>query len=220
MTRRVGLTHISLKSMHLPLDKDKNEIKEAAKKVREIGLDLYGCGVVYMSSREEAENAFTYAEAANMEVIIGVPDKELLSFVEDKVKEYDIKLAIHNHGPGDERYPSPDDVYEVVKDRDERMGLCLDIGHTKRLGEDPIQAIDKYAERLHDIHIKDISEASEAGGPVPMNRGVIDIPAVLEKIAEIEYEAVLGLEYEDKPEDPLPEIAESVGFMKGVLSLL
>ena len=220
MTKRVGLTHISLKSMHLPLDTEKNEIKNLANKVREIGLELYGCGVIYMSSREEVDNAFEYAEAADINVIIGVPEKELLDYVEEKVKEYDIKLAIHNHGPGDDRYPSPGDVYEAIKDKDERMGLCLDIGHTKRLDEDPIKALVEYNDRIHDIHIKDVSEASEDGGPVPMNRGVINIPEVLKKLIEIDYQGVLGLEYEDKPEDPLPEIAESVGFMKGVVSVI
>ncbi|MFW5980594.1 MAG: sugar phosphate isomerase/epimerase family protein [Halanaerobiaceae bacterium] len=220
MTKRAGLTHISLKSMHLPLDLEEDELKEKAAKVREIGLDLYGCGVVYMGTEEEVENAFKYAETAGMDIIIGVPEKELLDLVEEKVKEYDIKLAIHNHGPGDERYPSPSDVYKAVKDRDKRMGLCLDIGHTMRIKEDPIKAVEKYADRIHDLHVKDVSEASAEGGPVPMNRGVIDIPAFLRKVKEIGYEGVMGLEYEANPEDPLPEIAESVGFMKGVLSVI
>ena len=220
MSKRAGLTHISLKSMHLPLDTEKSKIKELAQKVREVGIDLYGCGVVYMSSETEVENAFEYARAAGMETIIGVPEKKLLSLVEEKVKDYDINLAIHNHGPGDERYPSPSDVYEAVKNRDERMGLCLDIGHTQRLGEDPVEALEKYAPRIHDIHIKDVTAASEEGVAAPMNRGVVDIPNVLRKIIEIDYEGVLGLEYEENPEDPLPEIAESVGFTKGVLSVL
>ncbi|MFW6309355.1 MAG: sugar phosphate isomerase/epimerase, partial [bacterium] len=90
MTKRAGLTHISLKSMHLPLDLEENELKEATKKVREIGLNLYGCGVVYMETKEEVKNAFQYAQTADMEIIIGVPEKELLDFVEEKIKEYDI----------------------------------------------------------------------------------------------------------------------------------
>jgi len=218
MTKRVGLTHISLKSMHLPLQLEPRDLKISARKVRELGLELYGCGVVYMSSEREVEQAFKYAQAAGMDTVIGVPEKELLPLVEEKVRQSGLRLAIHNHGPGDERYPSPSDVYKAVQDMDERIGLCLDVGHTKRLGEDPVLAVKEFADRLHDVHIKDVNEGSEAGHAVPINRGVIDIPELLRTLIEIDYDGVLGLEYEENPEDPLPEIAESVGFMKGVLA--
>lgn len=174
-TRRLGIQKLALKSMHLPLDASTEEIKAAAKKVRDAGLELYGAGVIYMKSEEEVNNAFAYANAAGMKVIVGVPNHELLPLVDQKVKEYDIKIAIHNHGPGDELYRSPKDVYEKVKGLDKRVGLCIDIGHVVRIGEDPAMWAEKFKDRLYDVHLKDEDKAEEEGAPLEIGRGVIDI---------------------------------------------
>jgi len=107
MTKRVGLKHIALKDMHLPLDSSVEQIRSAAAQVRQAGLDLYGVGVIYMKSADEVNRAFNYAKEAGVRVIIGVPQHDLLPLVDQKVKEYDIKVAIHNHGPGDKTYPCP-----------------------------------------------------------------------------------------------------------------
>jgi len=220
MTRRLGLARIALKSFHLPLESTEAEIKEAAAKVRDAGLDLYGCGVVYMKTGDEVNRAFDYAAAAGMRVIIGVPEHSLLELVNEKVREYDIKVAIHNHGPGDERYPSPESVYEKIKGLDRRIGLCIDIGHTKRVGADPSESALKYASRLHDVHIKDVSAASKEGTTVEIGRGVIDIPEFLDTLLTIGYAGSVSLEYEKDAEDPLPGAAESVGYIRGVMSVI
>jgi sugar phosphate isomerase/epimerase len=143
-----------------------------------------------------------------------------LDLVNFKVKEFDIKVAIHNHGPGDERYPSPESIYSKVKDLDPRMGICMDIGHTMRLGLDPCQETEKYADRLHDIHIKDVSLAAAAGETVEMGRGVIDLPKFFRTLLKINYQGVASFEYEKDAEDPLPGLAESVGYVRGVLSVV
>ena len=139
MTVRCGVNRINLKSMHLPLDSDKETIKKAVLLCKEKGVVLYGGGVIYMKSKEEVDQAFEYAKTAEMEMIIGVPNHVLLEYVEGKVKEYDIKLAIHNHGPGDKLYPSAESAYVKIKNMDKRMGLCIDIGHTMRIGRNPEQ---------------------------------------------------------------------------------
>ncbi|MFC1563068.1 sugar phosphate isomerase/epimerase family protein [candidate division KSB1 bacterium] len=220
MTNRVGLKRIAFKSMHLPLESTENEIKAVVAKVKEAGLELYGCGVVYMKNENEVHQAFDYAKTAGMKVIIGVPEYNLLQLVNNKVQEYDIKLAIHNHGPGDEVYPSPQSVYEKIKDLDPRMGLCIDIGHTKRIGINPSESAEMFSDRLHDVHIKDVSAASKEGHSVEAGRGVIDIPNFLRTLLKINYTGVVALEYEKDADDPLPGIAESIGYFKGVLSII
>ncbi|MEK6481982.1 sugar phosphate isomerase/epimerase [Catalinimonas sp. 4WD22] len=220
VAKRLKLDAISLKSMHLPLDSTPQQIKAAARKVRDAGLDLYGAGVIYMKTPEEVDNAFAYAQAADLKMIIGVPNYDLLPQVEEKVKATDIMLAIHNHGPGDDVYPSPDNVYEKVKDLDKRIGLCIDIGHTFRIGQDPSAKAKQYAERLYDVHLKDVDKRGAEGGTLELGRGIMDIPAFLKTLQEINYTGVVGLEYEKDGDDPVPGLAESVGYTRGVLSAL
>lgn len=216
MTKRVGLSSIALKSMHMPLEAPAEEIKAMAAKVRESGLQLYGAGVIYMKSETEVTQAFAYAAAAGLEMIIGVPNHELLSLATEQVKKYNIKLAIHNHGPGDKLYSSPNDVWEKIKDLDPRVGLCIDIGHVVRIGEDPIPQIKKYKDRLYDMHLKDVDKAANDGVPVEIGRGVIDIPGVMKTLRAIKYQGYVAFEYEKDGEDPLAGLAESIGYINGV----
>ena len=220
MTQRLGLQKIALKSMHLPLDASPAAIKAAAQKVRDAGLELYGAGVIYMKSEDEVNNAFEYAKTAGMDVIIGVPNHELLPLVEKKVKEYNIKLAIHNHGPGDDLYSSPNDVYKKIENLDQRIGFCIDIGHVVRIKEDPAELAIKYKDRLYDCHFKDVNKREADGTPVEVGRGVIDIPKFLETLIKINYTGTLALEYEKDGKDPLAGAAESVGYIKGVLKMI
>ena len=173
-----------------------------------------------MKDRSEVDQAFKYAKNANMSIIVGVPEHSLLEYINAKIKEYDIKIAIHNHGPGDDKYPSPKSVYEKIKDMDPRFGLCMDIGHTQTIGVDPIQAGKQYFARLFDIHLKDMDKASENGKDVEVGRGVIDIPKFLKMLVENHYQGVVSFEYEKDAEDPLPGLSESVGYVKGCLDAM
>ncbi len=220
MARRLNFKKIAIKSMHMPLESSEQEIRDLAAKVNAAGLHLYGAGVIYMKTAAEVENAFRYAKAANLEVIIGVPNHDLLALAETKVKETNIKLAIHNHGPGDDVYPTPEVVYDKIKSLDPRMGLCIDIGHVKRLGLDPVANIHKFAHRLYDLHLKDVDKAAAQGKSVELGRGVIDIPAVLKALKEISYTGVMALEFEKDGKDVLPGLAECVGYAHGALDSL
>ncbi len=217
MTKRAGLDYICFKSMHLPLDASVEDLKEGAKAVSDAGMNLYGGGVIYMKSKEEVDQAFEYAKNAGMSLIVGVPEHELINYTNEKIKEYDIKVAIHNHGPGDKKYPSPESVIEKIKDMDPRFGLCMDIGHTQRIGVDPLQVVKKYFSRLLDIHIKDVDKAKEDGKTVEIGRGVINIPKFLTLLVDMRYEGVVSFEYEKDAEDPLPGLCESVGYVHGCL---
>ena len=156
MTNRVGLKHICLKSFHLPLDSKPEEIARVVKRVKQAGLDLYGGGVIYLHSPAEVQQAFDYAKAAGMGLIVAAPLPELLPLLDEKVRAYDIRVAIHNHGPGDKLFPTPESAYRKVEKLDPRLGLCMDIGHTVRAGVDPVRDARRFADRLLDVHFKDV----------------------------------------------------------------
>ncbi len=220
MTLRCGIDRICLKSRHLPLDSDEATINKAVALCKQKGIKLYGGGVIYMKSKEDVDQAFKYAKAAGMEMIVGVPSHELLEYAEGKVKEYDIKLAIHNHGPGDKVYPSAESAYVRIKDMDKRMGLCIDIGHTKRINRDPEQDLEDFFDRVFDIHIKDVTQADADGKTCIIGRGVINFTSFIKSVVKQGYKGNLALEYEEEGDDPLPAMMESFGFMRGVLATL
>jgi len=220
MTLRCGVNRITFKSMHLALDSDKETIKKAVSLCKEKGVALYGGGVIYMKSKEQVDQAFEYAKTAEMEMIVGVPNHELLEYVEGKVKEYDIKLAIHNHGPGDKLYPSAESAFVKIKNMDNRMGLCIDIGHTKRIGRDPEQDVKDFFDRVFDIHIKDVTKAEKDGKTCIIGRGVIDFPPFLKAVQKLGYKGTLALEYEAEGKDPLPGMMESFGYIKGIIATM
>jgi sugar phosphate isomerase/epimerase len=218
MAGRVGLVRIAVKSVHLPLESPEAEIRTAAAKIRAAGLVPYGCGVVTMTTEAEVEQAFAYAQAGGMEVIIGVPGHELLGGAERKVRETGIKLAVHNHGPGDLLYPTPASILDRVKNLDPRIGVCLDIGHCQRSGIDPSEAAVACGARLLDVHLKDVTAPTKDGGPVEAGRGIIDLPRFLRTLAAMDYPGTAAFEYEKDGRDPLPGLAESVGYVRGVLA--
>jgi inosose dehydratase len=220
MTKRLGLKKITLKDMHLPLNSPEGDIKKALEKIRGAGLELSSCGVVYMTTEAEVQNAFTYAKAAEIKMMVGVPQPPLLELTERLVKETDITLAIHNHGPTDERYPSPESAYRLIAKMDKRMGLCIDVGHTQRLGLDPSIEIERFFDRLYDVHFKDVSSADAKGTTVECGRGVIDIPKLLKTLVRLKYSRILHFEHEKDAKDPLAGVAESIGYVRGIMATL
>jgi inosose dehydratase len=218
MTRRLGLKRLSVKSMHLPLESTADEVRAAAAKVRAAGLEPYAGGVIYMTKESEVEQAFVYAKTAGMEMIVGVPGHELLPLVERKVKQYDLKLAIHNHGPTDKAYPTPQSAYGRIRGLDRRIGLCVDVGHTQRCGMDPADAAERCFDRLLDVHIKDVTASTAEGETLEAGRGVVDLPNFLAVLKRMKYAGTVSLEYEKDEKDPLPGAAESIGYFRGILA--
>ena len=220
MTKRLGLTRIAFKDFHLKMDATPAQIAETVARVKDAGLELYGGGVIYMKSEAQVDRAFEYAKAAGMKLIIGVPNYELLAYTSKKVQEYDIPVAIHNHGPDNPLFPTPQSAYERIAGLDRRIGLCIDAGHTQRSGIDPSESAERYADRLFDVHIKDVSAATAQGRTVEIGRGVIDIPKLLRTLKRINFAGTLALEYEKDEKDPLPGAAESIGYLRGVLAAM
>lgn len=218
MMKKTGITFLSVKDFHMPMNSTKQQIDAVINKFKNAGITVYTVGVVYMKSKEAVDQAFDYAKMAGVRMIVGAPDYELLPYVEKKVKEYDITLAIHNHGPDNPLFPNPTDIWDHVKNLDQRMGICIDIGHTMRDGADPAADIIKYGKRIYDVHIKDVTKSTKEGETVEIGRGIIDIPAVIAALRKINYSGKCSLEYEKDMKDPLAGIAESLGFFKGVMA--
>jgi sugar phosphate isomerase/epimerase len=216
--KRVGVTNLSVKDFHMPLNSTKEQIEEVVGKLRNAGINVYTVGVVYMTTQEAADQAFEYAKMAGVSMIVGAPDYGLLPYVEKKVKDYGIRLAIHNHGPDNPLFPNATDIWNHIKDMNPGMGICLDIGHTVRDGANPSVDIERYASRIFDMHIKDVDMASKEGKTVESGRGIIDIPAVVASLRKINYSGRCSLEFEKDMNDPLPGIAESIGYWKGVIA--
>jgi sugar phosphate isomerase/epimerase len=193
------------------------ETAAAAAQVARAGLVLGSLGVVTMQKEAEVAHAFDYAKAAGVSMIVAAPSAPMLGLIEKKAKEYDIRIAIHNHGPGDKHFPTPQSVYEHIQDLDPRIGLCIDIGHTVRVGADLIDSTRKYADRLYEIHMKDVTGTTPKAHEIQVGRGVIDIRAFLRALIDVKYAGVVSFEYEGEPSDPLPGVAESVGYVKGAL---
>ena len=171
-----------------------------------------------MKTEAEIDTAFAYAKRVGVKLIVGVPNYELLPYVDKKVKEYDFKYAIHLHGPDIKTYPDAEDVWNHVKDLDPRIGMCLDIGHDTRNGKDAVADLKKYHTRVFDIHIKDVTGRTKLGYSLEIGRGVIDFPAFVKMLREVGYTGVCSLEHEKDMTDPFMGIAESIGYFRAVIA--
>ncbi len=218
MMKRVNVKNLSVKDFHMPMNSTKDQIESVINKFKAAGINVYTVGVVYMKSKEAADQAFEYARMAGVKMIVGAPDYELLPYVEKKVKDYDFRLAIHNHGPDNPLFPNPTDIWNHIKDMDPRMGICIDIGHTTRDGANPAMDVERYGKRIFDVHIKDVDKATKEGATVEIGRGIIDIPAFIATLRKIKYSGKCSLEFEKDMKDPLPGIAESLGYFRGVMA--
>lgn len=218
MMQRLGVQYLSLKDIHLPLNSSDEVIKSTIARFSAAGIQVYAVGVIYMKSKEAVDQAFRYAEQAGVTMIVGVPNYELLDYCEQKVQQTNIRLAIHNHGPKDPLYPGPGDAYDRIRNRDKRMGLCIDIGHTIRAGVLPEKAITEYRDRIMDLHIKDVTLAANEGVAIEMGRGVIDFPALVRALKKVNYTGICSIEFEKDMQDPLPGIAESLGYFRALLA--
>lgn len=218
MMKRLGVHNLSMKEFHLPLNSSQETVDAAMAKLKAADINVYTVGVIYMKTKEAVDQAFAYAKKCGVSMIVGVPSYDLIDYAEQKVKEYNIRLAIHNHGPEDALYPGPKDVYDRIKNRDARMGLCIDIGHATRAGAVVEKAVKEYKDRLFDLHLKDVTIAAKDGKAIEIGRGVINFPALVKSLNKIGYKGVCSIEYEKDMTDPLAGIAESIGYFKGVMA--
>jgi inosose dehydratase len=216
--QRADVHYLCIKDFHLPFKSTDAEIAAFHAKLKEKGVTGYAVGPIYMKSEADIDNAFEYAKRVGVKLIVGVPNYELLPYVDKKVKEYGFNYAIHLHGPDIATYPDAEDVWNHVKDLDPRIGMCLDIGHDTRNGKDPVADLKKYKSRVFDIHIKDVTGTTKLGYSLEVGRGVIDFPAFVKMLRKVGYTGVCSLEHEKDMTDPFMGIAESIGYFRGVIA--
>ncbi len=228
MLQKLDVHYLCIKDFHLALNSTEEEIKAFHEKCRSHGVEGYGVGPIYMGSAEEVDKAFAYAKRVGVKIVVGVPFKkvgngraastEILKLVNDKVQEYDVKYAIHNHGPDmPDLFPCAESIMSVISSLDRRIGLCLDIGHEYRDGKDPVKTVEQYAARVHDIHLKNVTAANKSGRGVELPRGAIDLVAFVRTLRKVDYQGMCSLEYEKDMDAPLTGIAECVGYFRGVM---
>jgi inosose dehydratase len=219
--QRVGLKYVSIKNVknHIDLSHSSEERKRRAQMFRDAGITPLSVGNIPMKKgEEEIRAAFEFARDVGVSTIVCAPSQDAIPTLDKMVKEFDIKIAIHNHGPEDKAgFPSPFDAMRAIEGADKRVGLCIDVGHTARAGVDPADSIIKCQDRLYDVHIKDISALGDKNTPIESGRGILDSKAILAALLKIKYQGLVGFEYEKDGKDPVPGLAESVGYNKGLL---
>lgn len=216
MMKKVDVHYLCIKDFHLPFKSTAAEIAAFHAKLKENNVEGYAVGPIYTRSKEEIDQAFDYAKRVGVDLLIGIPAHADLEYVAQKTKEYNIRYAIHNHGPQDKLYPNAESIYNLIKNLDPRVGICFDMGHNKRDGRDSVADLQKFSKRIFDMHLKNVTAATNEGTTCELGRGVIDIPAFVKMLRKVSYKGHCSLEYEKDMKDPLAGIAESVGYFRGV----
>jgi sugar phosphate isomerase/epimerase len=219
--KQLNLNGLNAKDVkdHLPMDPAQETAALADYKVA--GVSLHAVGTIYFPKDDDDDirTKFEYCKRAGANVIVaGDPTADMLPRIEKFVKEYDIRLAIHNHGPEDKIWHSPLDILKVVHTMDPRIGCCIDVGHTMRAGVDPVQAIHAVGPRLFNVHMKDLANATQKESQVAVGEGVMPIRGIFEALNATRYKGFVDLEYEIHADDPMPGVSLSFAYMRGVLA--
>jgi sugar phosphate isomerase/epimerase len=219
--KQLDLSAVNLKDVKDHLPSVTPEETAALADYAAAGVKLHAAGTIYFDKDEDADirNKFEYCKRAGISVIVaGDPAPETLPRIEKFVREYNIRFAIHNHGPEDKLWHSPLDVLKAVKGLDPRIGCCIDVGHTVRAGTDVVQAIHEAGPRLFNIHMKDLTNFQDKENQVAVGEGKMPVPKIFQALAAIGYQGFVDLEYEIHPNDPMPGVIASFAYMHGVLA--
>jgi sugar phosphate isomerase/epimerase len=219
--KQLNVLALNAKDVKDHLTMDPHEETAALADYAAAGIKLHAAGTIYFTKDEDADirGKFEYCKRAGIGVIVaGDPAPETLPRIEKFVKEYDIRIAIHNHGPEDKLWHSPLDVLKAVKGLDPRIGCCIDVGHTVRAGADVVQSIHEVGARLFNVHMKDLTNFQSKESQVPVGEGIMPVKKIFEALSAIKYRGFVDLEYEVHPDDPMPGAIASFAYMRGVLA--
>ena len=219
--KQLNLSELNAKDVkdHLPMDP--TEEAKALEDYHAAGIQLHAAGAIYFTKDDDADirSKFEYCKRAAIPVIVaGDPAPEVLPRIEKFVKEYDIRFAIHNHGPEDKIWHSPLDVLKAVGNMDPRMGCCIDVGHTVRAGTDVVEAIKQVGPRLFNMHMKDLTSFDSKESQVAVGDGKMPVRQIFETLIATKYKGFVDLEYEVHADDPMPGVTSSFAYMRGVLA--
>jgi sugar phosphate isomerase/epimerase len=205
-----GLHSVEFTDAHFSLKSSPEQIEAMKKQCGELQIKILGHGVNGFSNDHEANRElFEFAKQAGIRNLSADPAPDAFDSLDKLVDEYDIRIAIHNHGPG-ARYDKIADVLKAVKDRHKNIGACADLGHYIRSAEDPVKAITLFEGRLFGIHLKDFAEPrGDAPGTI-LGKGQLDVEGVFKALKKVKFppDGCLSLEYEEHHENPLADIRE------------
>ena len=220
--KELGVRHVNIKDVHLSRTEGADAIRAGRKAFEDAGITIMGGGTLTWKTNDEAlmRKDFEYAKLAGMPLVVCSPNPDALDTLEKMVKEFDIKAAIHNHGPEDQWYPAPSDVLTRVQGRDPRLGLCMDIGHSVRAKADIVKSIADAGPRLLDLHIKDLTDKSDKDSQIEVGRGVLDVVGVFKALVAMKFAGHVALEYEINEKDPVDGMRESLAYMRGIAAAL
>jgi sugar phosphate isomerase/epimerase len=220
MIKAMKLTYVSIKDVHLKQTDTPDQVRAGAKEFTDAGLKIMSGGNITLneSTAADMKKHFEYAKNAGMRMIVCAPTPANVKVVESLAKEYDIVCAVHNHGPEDKNFPTPQSVLTAVKGMDRRMGLCMDIGHSARTGIDVVKTIAEAGDRLLDMHVKDLSDLSVKESQCDVGDGKMPFPAIFKQLKKMGYKGCVNLEYEINAKDPMMGMQRSYSYMRGVLA--
>ena len=233
LMKKLDLHYLCIKDFHLPIKSTQAEIDAFKQKCADFGVTGYGVGPIYMATNDECKRAFDYAKAIGVKTVVAVPNEQKgkkrvhsrarCEYLSGLCAEYDMKVAIHNHGPDmPDCYPTGESSFNMVKDLDPRMGLCLDIGHDYRAKANPADSVRRFHTRLFDMHVKNILLKPKYHA-VPMPRGEMELWEVVKALVDVGYAGCCSLEYESfpgkgvKPGIKELDVAECVGYFKALM---
>jgi sugar phosphate isomerase/epimerase len=211
---------------HWDMKAPAEEQAQARKDFQDAGLKVMSAGNTDMKelTADGLRPVFEWAKANGVPMLVAAPVHENIGVIEQLIKQYDIKVAIHNHGPEDKNFPTPESVLEVVKGRDARFGLCMDVGHSSRTGTDVVKAIAEAGSRLLDMHIKDLRQFKDTpekqakDSQCDVGEGIMPIPQIFKQLKKMNYQGCVNLEYEINGKDPMEGVEKSFSYMRGVLA--
>jgi sugar phosphate isomerase/epimerase len=219
-TKQCGITLLTIKEFHALYRSTPEELDKAKAEFQKAGLTLTGGGTVYMMKEDDDDIRFyfEYAKRLGLPMMnIGATQKTL-PMIEKFAVKYNIKIALHNHGPEDKYFPAPSDALKIIKDMDPRMGVCIDIGHTTRIGKDLLSEVEGAGSRLLDMHVKDLRDIRDGKTQCPVGDGAMPIPQLFKLLKKMNYQGALHLEYEIEGDNPLLGMQKSFSYMRGVLA--
>ncbi|NBX30170.1 sugar phosphate isomerase/epimerase [bacterium] len=218
--KELGFEAVEFYPGMFPIAASAEQIADIKKQVADLGLRISAHGVNGFGKDAAANRkVFEFAKAAGIGILGCDPTPEAFASLDELVKEFDIRVAIHNHGPK-HRYNKVVDVLRAIEGHDERIGACADLGHFIRSGENPVEVIRLLKGRLYGIHLKDFAEMQEVTKGVILGKGHLDVPAVFAALEQVQFPAdgALSLEYEENPKNPLAEIRECVDVARTALA--
>lgn len=214
-----GFEQVEFYSGMFPIDSSKEKIAEIVGMVQKHGMTISAHGVNPFGKNSDANRKiFEFAKAAGIKTLSADPTPDSFDNLNALVKEFDIRIAIHNHGPT-HRYNKAVDVVRAIDKSDERIGACADLGHFIRSGEKPVDVIRLLKGRLYGIHLKDFAEMQDKTKGVILGKGFLNCAEVFEALDKVGFPAdgALSLEYEENPKDPIADIRECYAIARKAL---